>query len=126
MKLFTNEMQVTARGRLRSWHTRRSIRLCWRIARRSAPPCSPKVPPEYLELASGGHGLNGPRWDAGQTQSLASLGEMRFTPVVEEEKSTAPSHYGKSLQDARLLSVSLSRFEPCTWHRELRFAPALD
>jgi acetyl esterase/lipase len=36
-----------------------------------------KVPAKYVELASGGHGLNGyqgPMWDAWQSQSLAWLG----------------------------------------------------
>lgn len=42
-----------------------------------------KVPTEYLELASGGHGLNGykgPMWDAWQTKSLAWLAELKFIP----------------------------------------------
>ena len=40
-----------------------------------------KVPGKYLELASGGHGLNGykgPMWDAWQEQSLAWLGELKL------------------------------------------------
>ena len=40
-----------------------------------------KVPCKYLELASGGHGLNGykgPMWDAWQQQSLAWLTEQNF------------------------------------------------
>jgi acetyl esterase/lipase len=40
-----------------------------------------KVPAEYLELASGGHGLNGykgPMWDAWQARSLAWLTEMKL------------------------------------------------
>jgi acetyl esterase/lipase len=44
-----------------------------------------KVPAKYLELPSGGHGLNGykgPMWDAWQEQSLAWLVEMKFIPVV--------------------------------------------
>ena len=47
-----------------------------------------KVPAKYLELASGGHGLNGykgPMWDAWQTQSLAWLGELKFVPAVAEK-----------------------------------------
>ena len=39
---------------------------------------------EYLELASGGHGLNGykgPMWDAWQERSLAWLAEMKFVPA---------------------------------------------
>ncbi len=40
-----------------------------------------KVPSQYLELASGGHGLNGykgPMWDAWQTQSLVWLTELKL------------------------------------------------
>lgn len=40
-----------------------------------------KVPARYLELPSGGHGLNGykgPMWDAWQEQSLAWLAELKF------------------------------------------------
>jgi uncharacterized protein (TIGR03067 family) len=47
-----------------------------------------KVPAKYLELPSGGHGLNGnkgPMWDAWREQSLAWLADMKFTPVREEE-----------------------------------------
>jgi dipeptidyl aminopeptidase/acylaminoacyl peptidase len=43
-----------------------------------------KVPSKYLELASGGHGLNGykgPMWDAWQSQSLAWLAEQKFIPL---------------------------------------------
>jgi acetyl esterase/lipase len=38
---------------------------------------------KYLELSSGGHGLNGYKgemWDAWQTQSLAWLAELKFIP----------------------------------------------
>lgn len=41
-----------------------------------------KVPTEYLELPSGGHGLNGykgPMWDAWQQKSLAWLAALKFT-----------------------------------------------
>lgn len=44
-----------------------------------------KVPAKYLELKSGGHGLNGykgPMWDAWQEQSLAWLAEMKFLPAA--------------------------------------------
>ena len=40
-----------------------------------------KVPSQYLELASGGHGLNGykgPMWDAWQEKSLAWLAELKL------------------------------------------------
>src|SRR2546429_154308 len=45
-----------------------------------------KVPAEYLELASGGHGLNGykgPMWDAWQARSLAWLAERKLVPASE-------------------------------------------
>jgi acetyl esterase/lipase len=48
-----------------------------------------KVPAEYLELASGGHGLNGykgPMWDAWQARSLGWLGELKFVPAEAEKK----------------------------------------
>lgn len=41
-----------------------------------------QVPSEYLELPSGGHGLNGykgPMWDAWQQKSLAWLAALEFT-----------------------------------------------
>jgi len=43
-----------------------------------------KIKVKYLELASGGHGLNGYKgemWDAWQTQSLAWLAELKFIPA---------------------------------------------
>ena len=48
-----------------------------------------KVPAKYLELPSGGHGLDGykgPMWDAWQTQSLAWLSEMKFIPMIGDKK----------------------------------------
>lgn len=45
-----------------------------------------KVSVKYLELPSGGHGLDGyqgPMWDAWQAQSLAWLAEMKFVPKPE-------------------------------------------
>jgi acetyl esterase/lipase len=45
-----------------------------------------KVPAKYLELASGGHGLNGykgPMWDAWQEQSLAWLAERKLIPAAD-------------------------------------------
>jgi len=44
-----------------------------------------KVPSKYLELPSGGHGLNGykgPMWDAWQEQSLAWLAELKLVPAA--------------------------------------------
>jgi acetyl esterase/lipase len=46
-----------------------------------------KVPAEYLELASGGHGLNGykgPMWDAWQARSLAWLAEQKLVPAEKK------------------------------------------
>ena len=45
-----------------------------------------KVPGEYLELPSGGHGLNGykgPMWDAWQKGSLDWLRKLKIIPLVE-------------------------------------------
>ena len=45
-----------------------------------------KVPARYLELPSGGHGLNGykgPMWDAWQEGSLAWLAEMKLVPAAK-------------------------------------------
>ncbi len=45
-----------------------------------------KVPAHYLELPSGGHGLNGykgPMWDAWQKGSLAWLAERKLVPAAE-------------------------------------------
>jgi len=42
-----------------------------------------KIPAKYLELPSGGHGLNGykgPMWDAWQAKSLAWLAALKFVP----------------------------------------------
>ena len=44
------------------------------------------IPSEYLELPSGGHGLNGykgPMWDAWQTQSLKWLASLNATHATE-------------------------------------------
>jgi acetyl esterase/lipase len=48
-----------------------------------------KVASKYLELESGGHGLNGykgPMWDAWQEQSLTWLGEMKLIPAESDKK----------------------------------------
>ncbi len=48
-----------------------------------------KIPVKYLELASGGHGLNGykgPMWDAWQSQSLAWLAELKFIPAPGDKE----------------------------------------
>ena len=47
------------------------------------------VPAEFLELPSGGHGLNGykgPMWDAWQTRSLAWLVERKLLPASDKGK----------------------------------------
>lgn len=44
---------------------------------------------KYLELPSGGHGLNGykgPMWDAWQEQSLTWLAELKLIPAVADKK----------------------------------------
>lgn len=46
-----------------------------------------KIPSYYLQLASGGHGLNGykgPMWDAWQTQSLTWLRELKLLSPGKE------------------------------------------
>jgi acetyl esterase/lipase len=48
-----------------------------------------KVKVKYLELPSGGHGLNGYKgenWDAWQTQSLVWLAELKFIPASEDKE----------------------------------------
>ena len=45
-----------------------------------------KVPAHYLELPTGGHGLNGykgPMWDAWQEGSLEWLAEMKLVPAAK-------------------------------------------
>ena len=47
-----------------------------------------KVPSRYLQLPSGGHGLNGykgPMWDAWQEQSLAWLGELKLLQPTDSK-----------------------------------------
>jgi acetyl esterase/lipase len=47
-----------------------------------------KVPAQYLELASGNHGLDGykgPMWDAWQTKSLAWLTELKLLPEAKND-----------------------------------------
>lgn len=46
---------------------------------------SHKIPAEYLELPSGGHGLNGyqgPMWDAWQAKSLVWLAQLKIIPAA--------------------------------------------
>lgn len=52
------------------------------------------VPAKYLELPSGGHGLNGykgPMWDAWQAQSLEWLAAQKIIPAADVSRSKAPS-----------------------------------
>src|SRR4029078_11930875 len=53
-----------------------------------------KIPAKYLELPSGGHGLNGykgPMWDAWQKQSLEWLAEEKLMPPeMTGEKGLCP------------------------------------
>lgn len=80
-KLYSNELQVTA-------NTPPTF-LAHALDDGPVPPDNSQamyaalqkhnVPSKYLELPSGGHGLNGykgPMWDAWQTQSLAWLAEL--------------------------------------------------
>jgi acetyl esterase/lipase len=91
VKLFSNELQVTAKTP--------PAFLAHAKDDKPVPPensqmfhdalQAQKVPSKYLELASGGHGLNGykgPMWDAWQTQSLAWLEELKLLPASGEKK----------------------------------------
>lgn len=90
VKLFSNELQVTAKTP--------PAFLAHAKDDKPVPPDNSKlfhdalqaqkVPSKYLELASGGHGLNGykgPMWDAWQAQSLEWLREQKFLPVGEKK-----------------------------------------
>ena len=85
IELFSNEKQVTAQTP--------PIFLAHALDDKPVPPVNSKtlfqalqaknIPAKYLELPSGGHGLNGykgPMWDAWQTQSLAWLAKLKFIP----------------------------------------------
>jgi acetyl esterase/lipase len=64
-----------------------------------------KVPAQYLELASGGHGLNGYKgamWDAWQEGSLKWLKEMKLVPelcATCASAADAENEIGKVLKD---------------------------
>lgn len=85
VKLFSNELQVTAK-------TPPTFLAHSQDDRVVVPENSQlfhdalkaeKVPVEYLQLPSGGHGLNGykgPMWDAWQKRSLEWLAEQKFIP----------------------------------------------
>ena len=91
VKLFSNELQVTAKTP--------PAFLAHAKDDKPVPPensklfhdalQAQKVPSKYLELASGGHGLNGykgPMWDAWQSQSLVWLEELKLIPASGEKK----------------------------------------
>ena len=84
VKLYSNELQVTSKTP--------PMFLAHALDDKPVPPensqalfaalQASKVPAKYLELPSGGHGLNGykgPMWDAWQEQSLAWLKEQNTT-----------------------------------------------
>ena len=91
VELFSNEKQVTARTP--------PTFLAHALDDKPVPPENSKafyealqahqVPARYLELPSGGHGLNGytgPMWDRWQEQSLAWLAEMKFIPADDASR----------------------------------------
>jgi acetyl esterase/lipase len=86
VKLFSNEKQVTAKTPPAFLaHARddkpvppENSRMFYDALR------AHKVPAHYLELPSGGHGLNGyrgPMWDAWQKGALSWLAEMKLVPT---------------------------------------------
>lgn len=87
VELFSNELQVTDRTP--------PMFLAHALDDKPVPPENSKalyealqahkVPSKYLELPSGGHGLNGykgPMWDAWQQQSLQWLADQKFVPAA--------------------------------------------
>lgn len=85
VELFSNEKQVTAQTP--------PTFLAHAVDDKPVPPENSRmfykslqahnVPAQYLELPSGGHGLDGykgPMWDAWQEQSLAWLAKLKLTP----------------------------------------------
>jgi len=85
VELFSNEKQVTAQTS--------PTFLAHALDDKPVPPenskafydalQAAKVPSQYVELPSGGHGLNGyrgPMWDAWQEKSLTWLAELEFIP----------------------------------------------
>ncbi|MDB5335941.1 MAG: axeA, partial [Planctomycetaceae bacterium] len=86
VELFSNEKQVTAKTP--------PTFLAHALDDKPVPPenskdlyealQAQKIPSKYLELPSGGHGLNGykgPMWDAWQKQSLEFLAEQKLIPA---------------------------------------------
>lgn len=88
VELFSNEKQVTKRTP--------PAFLAHAVDDQAVPPEHSKlfyhalqaqqIPAQYLELPSGGHGLNGykgPMWDAWQEQSLAWLAQRKIIPAPQ-------------------------------------------
>lgn len=91
VRLFSNELQVTAKTPPAFLAHAKDDRVVVPDNSKEFHDAllAQKVPSKYLELPSGGHGLNGykgPMWDAWQTQSLAWLGELKFIPTNGEKK----------------------------------------
>jgi acetyl esterase/lipase len=91
VELFSNEKQVTARTP--------PTFLAHAVDDKPVPPENSrafyealqghKIPAQYLELPSGGHGLNGykgPMWDEWQEKSLAWLAEMKLIPMDDASR----------------------------------------
>jgi acetyl esterase/lipase len=91
VELFSNEKQVTTRTP--------PTFLAHALDDKPVPPENSRsfydalrrheIPCRYLELPSGGHGLNGykgPMWDAWQRESLAWLAEQKFVPPAAKPK----------------------------------------
>jgi acetyl esterase/lipase len=88
IELFSNEKQITARTP--------PAFLAHALDDKVVPPANSRmfhdalrangVEAKYLELPSGGHGLNGykgPMWDAWQAQSLEWLAELKVIPATD-------------------------------------------
>jgi len=70
-----------------------------------------KVPARYLELPSGGHGLNGykgPMWDAWQRQSLEWLVEMKLAPTATSSSRGGDDHLLHKFNRQELTDVYFS------------------
>ncbi|HEY1191985.1 MAG TPA: alpha/beta hydrolase [Gemmata sp.] len=91
VKLFSNELQVTAKTPPAFLAHAKDDKVVVPENSKAFYDAlqAQKVPSKYRELASGGHGLNGykgPMWDAWQKQSLAWLEELKFIPASGEKK----------------------------------------
>ncbi|MCE9566728.1 MAG: prolyl oligopeptidase family serine peptidase, partial [Planctomycetes bacterium] len=91
LKLFSNELQVTAKTPPAFLAHAKDDKVVVPENSKAFYDAlqAQKVPAKYLELESGGHGLNGykgPMWDAWQTQSLAWLAELKLIPGDGDKK----------------------------------------